>query len=78
MKVLKLSGFDTNLFMDIFNLFNRRNVDYIGSAQYYDALGETNGDPTVVRLDIATGGYIHNPQAYGDERQFRFGLAFKF
>ncbi|MFC1484503.1 TonB-dependent receptor plug domain-containing protein, partial [Candidatus Neomarinimicrobiota bacterium] len=63
-----------SVFLDVLNLFNKQNVDWIGSSLYY----ENTGDPTIVRLDIETDEYIRNPQAYGEERQFRFGFSIKF
>ena len=70
-----------DVFMDIFNLFNRRNVDYIGDNEYYD-LGDPNdssikGDPSVVRR-LSDGTYVRNGQAYSDGRYFRFGVGVHF
>jgi len=71
------------LTFDVFNLFNRENVDYIGSSQYYD-LGAADsdenikGDPAVLRRDGAGGDFIRTPQVYSYERQFRFGIDIRF
>lgn len=70
-----------DVFMDIFNLFDRRNVDYIGDNEYYD-LGDPNdssikSDPSVVRR-LADGTYVRNAQAYSDGRYFRFGVGVHF
>jgi len=75
-KQLDMFGTTVDVFIDVFNLFNRKNVDWIGSSLYY---GRT-GDPSIVRqVGIARGDeYVRNPQTYGDKRQFRFGFAVKF
>ena len=71
-----------DLFMDIFNLFNRENVDWIGSAQWYEIGDEEDetvkGDPAVVRRDGITGEFIRNPEVYSNKRQLRFGIAVEF
>ncbi len=71
---------NTNLevMLDVFNLFNRQNVDWIGSTYYYDDVTDVEGDPAVVRRESAGGDYIRNPQVYSNERQFRFGVAVQF
>lgn len=79
---IKVSNFSFDIFFDIFNIFNRKNVYWIGNAQYYDD-GDPNdptikGDPSVVRRDNITGEYIRNPQVYSYGRQWRFGLAVQF
>lgn len=71
-----------DLFLDIFNLFDRRNVWWIGNSQYYDQ-GDPNDpsikhDPSVIRRDTITGDYIRNPAVYSYPRQFRFGMAVQF
>ena len=81
-KQFNVANVKMNLFLDVFNLFNRENVDWIGSAQWYeigDAEDETvKDDPAVVRRDGITGEFIRNPQAYSNKRQFRFGIAVEF
>ncbi|MDD5764638.1 MAG: TonB-dependent receptor [Candidatus Marinimicrobia bacterium] len=74
-KQVAVAGADVNVFLDVFNLFNRLNVDWIGSSMYY---GQT-GDPTIV-LDetLVGGGLVYNPQAYSDRRQYRFGVEVQF
>ncbi len=75
------SGYGINLFMDVLNLFNRKNVNWIGNSQYYDTGhpddASVKGDPSVVRRD-ANGTFIRNPQAYSYGRQIRFGVALTF
>lgn len=71
---VKLANFNFDLFVDIYNLFDRKNIDWIGSSLYY----EVEGDPTIIMKDNVTGDYFRNPQAYSDRRQIRFGLAFEF
>ncbi|MCK4715630.1 MAG: hypothetical protein KAT54_02385, partial [Candidatus Marinimicrobia bacterium] len=66
-----------SLYMDIFNLFNNQNVEWLGSSYYYQ-IGESEGDAAVVRLDGVTGDPIRNPQVYNYERQFRFGISIQF
>ncbi|MBN2281152.1 MAG: TonB-dependent receptor [Candidatus Marinimicrobia bacterium] len=68
--------------LDVFNLFNRENVDYIGSSQYYD-LGAADdktvkGDPSVVGREGTGGKFIRTPQVYSYERQYRLGIDLKF
>ncbi|HDP67238.1 MAG TPA: TonB-dependent receptor [Candidatus Marinimicrobia bacterium] len=67
-----------NLYLDVFNLFNRQNVDWIGNSYYYQVDQATKGDPAVVSKEGVTGEYIRNPQVYNSERQFRFGVAIQF
>lgn len=70
---LHTGGLNFDLFFDVLNLFDRKNVDWIGSSRYY----EVTGDPSIVMLNLA-GEYIRNPQVYSDQRQVRFGLAVQF
>ena len=77
-----IANFRFDLFIDVFNLFDRKNVLWIANEQYYDQ-GDPNDptikhDPTVVRRDNITGAYIRNPQSLSFGRQFRFGLALQF
>jgi len=75
---IKTSGLSFEIFIDVFNLFDRQNVSWIGDSQFYDSTNPTiNGDPTVVRHMIS-GEYIRNPQAYSNGREVRFGLTFQF
>jgi outer membrane receptor protein involved in Fe transport len=71
-----------DLFIDIFNLFDRDNVSFIGSAQYYEIGSVDNpsikGDPSVIYRDGITGNFIRHPQSYSTGREIRFGLAVKF
>lgn len=71
-----------DLFLDIFNLFDSENVNFIGDNQYYD-LGDASdtsikGDPSVVRKSGLTDSYIRSPQAYSTGRQIRVGAAVRF
>jgi outer membrane receptor protein involved in Fe transport len=81
-KAIDISKITMNIFIDVFNLFNRRNVEWIGNVQYYergDPEDESiKGDPAVVRRDGITGEYIRNPQVYNYERQYRIGLSIQF
>jgi len=79
---ITVAGIGFDLFLDVFNLFDRKNVWFIGNSQYYDQ-GDPNDpsikhDPTVVRRDTITGAYIRNTKAYLPGRQFRFGMAVQF
>lgn len=82
-KLFALPGSNMEVFLDVFNLFNRKNVQWIGNTQYYDqgAAGsdeDVKGDPAVVRREGPGGDFIRNPQVYSYERQFRFGVALRF
>jgi outer membrane receptor protein involved in Fe transport len=70
----KVSRANLQLFVDVFNIFDRKNIGWLGSAQYY----EITGDPSIVTRDNVTGDYIRNTQVYSDGRQVRFGLAVEF
>jgi outer membrane receptor for ferrienterochelin and colicin len=75
--------FQMGIVLDIFNLFDRKNVAYIANTQYYD-LGAADSEkdlkenPAVVRKDGVDGPYIYTPQVYSSERQFRIGIDLKF
>ncbi len=75
------SGYRLMFFMDVLNLFNRKNVNWIGSSQYYDSGDPVDlsikGDPSVVRRE-SDGSYLRNSQAYSYGRQIRFGIALTF
>jgi len=71
-----------DLFLDIFNMFNSENVNFIGNTQFYD-LGDASdssvqGDPSVVRRSGLTNSYIRSPQAFSIGRQVRLGAAVRF
>ncbi len=68
-----ISNFKVNVFFDVFNVFNKQNIDWIGSTQYY----EKEDEASIVHKE-KTGEYIYNPQTYSDERQFRFGISTEF
>ncbi|MDW7679077.1 MAG: TonB-dependent receptor [bacterium] len=70
----KLSNTQLQLFVDVFNIFDRKNIRWLGSTQYY----EYTGDPSIIRRDTITGDYVRNPQVYSDGRQARVGLAIEF
>jgi outer membrane receptor protein involved in Fe transport len=80
-RTFTVAGLGLNMFMDVFNLFNRKNVNWIGSAQYYDSGdpedSSIKGDPSVVRRN-SDGSYARNPQAYSTGRRIRFGIALTF
>lgn len=76
-KQIEVSRTTLAVYMDIFNLFNTQNVEWLGSSYYYQT-GESKDDAAVVRLDGVTGDYIRNPQVYNYERQFRFGISIQF
>ena len=77
MRSFKLFDVGVNAFMDIFNIFDKRNVLYL-NARYYDRDDTNiNGDPSVTRQE-ADGSYVRNPQAYSSGRRIRFGLGIHF
>ena len=77
MRTLNLFNANFNLFMDVFNIFDKRNVSYL-NARYYDRDEPgINGDPSVTRQE-ADGSYVRNPQAYSSGRRIRFGLGIHF
>ncbi|HNW59948.1 MAG TPA: TonB-dependent receptor [bacterium] len=71
MRQFALAPLKLDLFIDVFNLFDRKNVNYINSAQYY----EITGDPSVIMLDVDGVNYIRNPQVWDNGRQVRAGVA---
>ncbi|MBN2417351.1 TonB-dependent receptor [bacterium] len=78
---ISVANLTFELFFDVYNLFDRKNVWWIGNTQYYDQ-GDPNdptikGDPSVVRRDNITGDYVRNPTVFSYARQFRFGMAVK-
>ena len=62
-----------SIFLDVLNLLNKENIDWIGDAQYFELVD----DYSIVERG-ADDEYIRNPQVYGDERQFRLGLSVQF
>jgi outer membrane receptor protein involved in Fe transport len=71
----KIGAANADIFLDVFNLFDEINIEYLGSTQYY----EQYKDPSIVRDErILGGGFIHNPQVYNDHRQYRIGMEINF
>jgi hypothetical protein len=70
----KVSRANLQFFIDVFNIFDRKNIDWLGDTQYY----EITGDPSIRERDNVTGDYIRDTQVYSDGRQVRFGLAVEF
>ena len=81
-KMIPVKAVDLEIFLDIYNMFDKRNVLYIGNTQYYEygdpADPSIKGDPTVVRRDGITSAFIRSPQALSSGRLWRFGVGFKF
>ena len=63
-----LGGSTFNIYMDVYNLFNRRNLDHIYNVAWYDADQDGDGEP-----DHIAGGIAGNPNAYSPARHFFFG-----
>ncbi len=61
-------GSTFNVYMDVFNLFNRKNLDHIYNVPWYDADQDGDGEP-----DHIAGGPEGNPNAYSPARHFYFG-----
>ena len=57
-----------NIYMDVYNLFNRKNLDHIYNVDWYDADQDGDGKP-----DHIAGGIAGNPNAYSPARHFFFG-----
>ncbi|MBN1541682.1 TonB-dependent receptor [candidate division KSB1 bacterium] len=74
MRRMPLGKFNVEFFMDLFNIFNKRNVLYLGSTQYY----EITGDPRNLGPDNITGDYLLNSQVYSAGRQARIGFVLQF
>ncbi len=72
LRQINISKLEFDLFMDIYNIFDRKNVNWIGDSYYYGA----TGDPSII--EDYQGGYIRNPQAWTWGRQVRAGFAIKF
>jgi hypothetical protein len=81
-KIIRLKPVSFEVFLDIYNIFDRENVIYIGNTRFYDLGDSTDdtiqGDPTVIRRDGISNAYIRNPQAVSRGRQWRFGVGFRF
>lgn len=74
LRQININRIALDLFIDVFNVFDRKNVWWIGSSQYY----ELTGDPSILQYDLIEGTYIRNPQVYDNGRQVRFGVAIQF
>lgn len=74
LRQFKIGDLGLDLFIDVFNLFDRKNVLYINSSQYY----EITGDPSVIMLDVDGETYIRNSQVWDPGRQVRAGVAIQF
>jgi len=61
-------GLTFNVYMDVYNLFNRTNLDHIYNVDWYDADQDGDGKP-----DHIAGGPARNPNAYSPARHFFFG-----
>jgi hypothetical protein len=81
-KVIRAQPVSFELFVDIYNLFDRKNVIYIGNTRLYDRGApddpSVKGDPTVTRQDGISNTYVRNPQAVSRGRQWRFGVGIRF
>ena len=81
-KVIPVKPVDLEIFIDIYNIFDKRNILYIGSIRYYELGDPTDpsvqGDPTVIRRDGITDAFTRSPQALSSGRLWRFGVGFKF
>ncbi|EHO41178.1 TonB-dependent receptor [Caldithrix abyssi DSM 13497] len=82
MKELRFSArYGMRLFVDVFNVYDRHNVRFIGDNQYYE-LGDPNdptikGDPSVIWRE-ADGSYVRTPLAYSPGRYIRLGFELFF
>lgn len=81
MREIRIFRYGLSLFMDIYNVFNRKNVNYIGNTEYYEfghaSDATVKGDPSVVYRapgDV----FYRNAQAYSLGRQIRFGFGIFF
>jgi hypothetical protein len=81
-KIIRLQKMSFEIFLDVYNLFDRNNVIYIANTRLYERGdpedSSVKGDPTVVDRDGITGPFYRNPQAISAGRQWRFGLGFRF
>lgn len=68
------TGFGTiSLYTDVYNLFNRRNIERIYDVMWYEA--DLNGDGTP---DCDPSGPYGNPAAWSPQRHFLFGIRYEF
>lgn len=74
LRQIKLGSLNLDLFADVFNLFDRKNVNYINSSQYF----QLTGDPSILMKDETGEDYIRNPQVWDRGRQVRAGVAIQF
>ncbi len=74
LRQINISKINLDLFIDVINVFDRKNVRWIGSSLYY----EVTGDPSILMEDMTTGTFIRNKQVYDYGRQVRFGVALQF
>jgi hypothetical protein len=63
-----LAGTTLNFYMDVYNLFGRRNVDRIYDVPWWEVDQDGDGQP-----DHIAGGPAGNPNAYSPARHFFFG-----
>jgi len=64
---------DINVWCQINNLFDRRNINYIADIAWYDADQDGDGEP-----DHDPEGSLHNPYVYSRPRMIRFGIDFEW
>lgn len=67
------AGTALNLYMDVYNLFGRRNVDRIYDVAWWEADQDGDGEP-----DHIAGGEADNPNAYSPARHFFFGAEIRW
>jgi hypothetical protein len=81
-RVIRMQPVSLEIFLDVYNIFDRKNTIYIGNSYYYDNGSpddkNVKDDPTVVRRDINSGTFSRNPQAISRGRQLRFGIGVRF
>jgi len=74
-KKFSLPGLSSvDLFVDVYNLFNSENIDWIGSSANF----HKTEDYSVIRLNELTGELVRNPQTLNEERQYRIGFSVQF
>jgi hypothetical protein len=81
-RIVRLQRVSFEIFLDIYNMFDRQNVIFIGNTRLYDR-GDPDDptvqdDPTVIRRDGINDAFTRNPQALSSGRQWRFGVGFRF
>jgi len=83
-KVIPVKPVNIEIFLDIYNMFDRKNVLYIANTRLYDRGDKDDdsikGDATVVGPDPdgISDAFIRNRQALSSGRQWRFGIGFRF